>query len=215
MATKLTAQHVERENTKMALYEQGLTDREIAARTGIRPNTVIVWRRERGLAVNSSGRGPKAPLCEARTLLYDLGWSDGRIAREQKVGKGSVRQWRERRNLPANFSRRGAKPMRRQIDMEQVRTRIVSAVGRRLPEDIAEDAASDMMLAVLEGHVPLNEIATEARRFGNKVLERYASKFGPRSLDEDLGDEDGRRMIDMIEDDRSSSWLEEMGATVW
>jgi hypothetical protein len=215
MATKPNAQHVDRENTKMSLYEQGLTDREIAARVGIRPNTVVVWRRERGLAVNSSGRGPKAPLCDARKLLYDLGWSDGRIAKEQQVDKGSVRQWRHRRNLPANFSRRGKGPKCRQIDMEQVRAGVVSAVGRRLPSHIAEDAASDLMLAVLEGHVPLDRIATEARRFGNRVLERYASKFGPRSLDEDLGDEDGRRMIDMIEDDRSSSWLEEMGATVW
>jgi hypothetical protein len=215
MATKVEAPCSASEATKMALYEQGLTDREIAIRTGVRPNTVVVWRRERDLAVNPSDRGNKAPQAQSRQLLYELGWSDGHIARVQHVDKASVRDWRRRRHLPANFSRRGGTPRRQQIDMESVRARIVSAVGHRLPPDIAEDTVSDLMIAVIEGTLSLEAIERESRRFGNKVLERFASKFGPLSLDEELGDEDGRRIIDMIADERSSDWLEEMGATVW
>ena len=45
------------------------------------------------------------------------------------------------------------------------------------------------------------------QRIGNKALEQFASKFGPRSLDEELEDADGYRLIDNIVDERSSSWL--------
>ena len=42
----------------------------------------------------------------------------------------------------------------------------------------------------------------------------FASHYGPRSIDEEIG-EDGFRMIDLIADESASSWLEEMGASAW
>jgi hypothetical protein len=99
--------------------------------------------------------------------------------------------------------------------MASVVRRIRKAVGRALAPDVIEDIVADMMVAVLEGSLPLAEIEAEARRYGNRVLERFASKFGPRSLDQEIGDGEGFTLLDTLVDDSSSSWLEEMGATVW
>jgi hypothetical protein len=73
----------------------------------------------------------------------------------------------------------------------------------------------DLLEAVLSGEIPIAQIEASARKFGNRTLDAYASKWGARSLDDDLSDDGGFRMIDLIADERSSSWLEEMGATVW
>lgn len=46
---------------------------------------------------------------------------------------------------------------------------------------------SGMRVAVLGGELLLGEIESKARRYGNRVLDRFASKFGPCSLDQELG----------------------------
>lgn len=54
-----------------------------------------------------------------------------------------------------------------------------------------------------------------ARRYRNSAIAQWANKYGDRSLDENIGEEGGLRLIDAIADEEPSSWLEEMGATVW
>jgi len=71
-----------------------------------------------------------------------------------------------------------------------------------------------MFLAICSGEVGVHEIAKYARRFGNRALSEIASKYGPRSLDAEIG-EDGFTLLDTMKDEGSSSWLEEMGATAW
>lgn len=99
--------------------------------------------------------------------------------------------------------------------MQSVTARVRKAVGRSLSPDIVEDVVADMIMAVLDGTLPLAQIEAEARRYGNRVLDRFASKFGARSLDQALGDEEGFTLMDCLVDEGSSDWLEEMGATVW
>lgn len=200
------------------LYDKGLTDPEIAAALDCHRTSIMHWRHSRGLAARFDRSGTRANLKHiadkraARMLLYSLNYSDGRIAREQGVTPGAVQGWRNRLGLPpVERSRRMDRRTRGDPALERIR----KAVGRALPRDIADDAAADLYLAVLSGSLALDKIEAEARRFGNRVLDQFASRFGPRSLDEELGDSDGFRMIDLIPDDRSSSWLEEMGATVW
>ena len=62
--------------------------------------------------------------------------------------------------------------------------------------------------------VQIDEIEKHARRFGNQALNQYANSFRQRSLDEDTPGSEGLRHIDMLVDESSSGWLEEMGATV-
>jgi hypothetical protein len=46
-----------------------------------------------------------------------------------------------------------------------------------------------MIVALYGGSLPLPSIEKEARRYGNRVLERFASKFGPQSLDAELSED--------------------------
>lgn len=147
-------------------------------------------------------------------LLYQLGWSDGRIAREEGVTEPSVFVWRRRIGLPANGSPGGV-PKVIGVSFEAVMARIRRAVGRALPADIADDAVGNLMLAIMDGTLSIDDIEASARKFGNRVLDQFASKYGPRSLDRELSDDEGFTLLDTLADDRSACWLEEMGATVW
>tara|TARA_B000000460_G_scaffold228946_1_gene185539 strand:- start:855 stop:1205 length:351 start_codon:yes stop_codon:yes gene_type:complete len=102
----------------------------------------------------------------------------------------------------------------RHEQLRALQKRIIKAIGTRLPFDIAADAAASLMLAVIEGEVQIDEIEKHARRFGNQALNQYANSFRQRSLDEDTPGSEGLRHIDMLVDESSSGWLEEMGATV-
>jgi hypothetical protein len=104
----------------------------------------------------------------------------------------------------------------KQRGAEQLRNlqrRVISAVGTKLPFDIAADAASALMLAVIEGEVPLDQIERQGRVYGNRALGEYANAFKQQSLDEEIPGTDGLRGVDLLVDQSSSAWLEEMGAT--
>jgi hypothetical protein len=196
------------------LYNAGLSDTEIARELGLKQNTITAWRKSRRLAPHER-RGFTPAQGAARMLLYQLGWSDHHIAREQRVGRRSVGNWRAIRKLPANFRVGVNERNQPRPSVQSIAVRIRKAVGRSLSPDIIEDTVSDMMVAVLDGELPLRDIESKARRYGNRVLDRFASKFGPRSLDQELGSEEGFTLMDTLVDQSSSSWLEEMGATVW
>lgn len=206
------------EEARLELYRRGLNDHEIARALNMKRNSVTVWRRTRRLPVQEA-QLTRRPLTAAqaamRMLLYQLGWSDYHIAREMGVDRTAVRGWRRTKKLPANFRRAVTEASQPKPTMQSVVKRIRKAVGTSLAQDIAEDIVSDMTLAVLEGSLPLASIEAEARKYGNRVLDQFASKFGPRSLDLEIGDGNGFTLLDTLVDERSSSWLEEKGATAW
>lgn len=161
-------------------------------------------------------------------VLYADGLDDGQIARELCVKRQQIWEWRNALFLPAIV-----KPKR---EREQEATRwpkrkpvgpaispmsnplyahIAKSIGRGIAPDLLDDAVSDMWLAIAEGRLTAEEVSSQASRYRNRVVASYASRFGTRSLDEEVGSGDGFRMIDMLKDDRSSDWLEEMGASVW
>lgn len=215
---------VERENAagellrRRALYDAGLSDRAIAAIQGVDHTSIREWRHRSGRpAHNFESTNMTADQQAARLLLYSFGYSDRRIAKEQGRNPSSVRQWRECHGLKANRPTSRGLMFGGKNSVEQgMLARIRRAIpGYMSPAD-REDAASDLFMAVMSGAIPIDEIEKAAKKFGNRVIEQYASKWGARSLDEELGDNgDGFTMMDLIRDDRSSSWLEEMGATVW
>lgn len=204
----------EKHAERLALYEQGLDDGQIAKALGVVKKTIFDWRQLHGLPTrNSVHFSPEQHA--ARTLLYQMGYSDARIAREQRVGWRRIQAWRKRRDLPAHDFNIGGRWSRSSLKGDTVLDRIKRAIGRALPRDVADDAVSDLYVAVLTGAVALDRIEAEARKFGNRVLNQFASKFGPRSLDEEIGDSDGFTLLDKLRDEGSSDWLEQMGATVW
>ncbi|WP_132907215.1 helix-turn-helix domain-containing protein [Sphingomonas sp. BK235] len=163
---------------------------------------------------------------QAAFLLYADGSDDGEIARAIGISKEQVWKWRQALYLPAVRPRGGVsrgltlkrakKPPGPAISplTNPTHARIMSAIGRALPPDLTDDAASDMWLAMLEGRLSVEQIEAQARRFRGRVIADYASRYGPTSMDEDLTG-DGFRLLDVLRDDRSSDWLERSGATVW
>ncbi|MCP3730417.1 hypothetical protein M9978_08245 [Sphingomonas sp. MG17] len=192
-----------------------MSDAEIARATGANRLTVGHWRRYHGLPVNdlAAKLGPQGYA--RRMLYYQLGWSDVELGKTEGLPPSKILRWRRDHGLPANFSRGNQQCYNPRPTMADVYRRIRRAVGAKIGRENVDDAVAEISLALLDGTITLDEIEQQARRYGNRVLEQFASKWGPRSLDQQLGEDDGFTLLDTIADERSSSWLEEMGATVW
>lgn len=207
-----------RRSDRADMYRRGMTDAQIAKVQGVHRCTVKKWRRDLGLPVNRARRDVNLPeLLAAREFLYESGLRDVEIARQQGLSTDAIFSWRRYRGLPANRSdRTRARPRKLAVDISASRLleRIRKAVGPSLPADIRDEAISDMYIDLSVRKLCPADIEKMARTYGNRVLDRFASKFGPRSLDQEIG-EDGFTLLDTLIDDSSSSWLEEMGATVW
>lgn len=201
---------------RQRLYDAGKNDTEIARALGIKRNTVTVWRRYRNLPSNHPAY---APTAKSRTGMYRMGWSDARIASELGVTRCCIRLWRVRRGLAPNFrqgeSERLATGQRKQRREHPLMARVRKAVGRGLSRDIADDIVAEILLAILEGKLDPERIEAEARSYSARVLGTYASRFGARSLDQQLGHDEGYTLLERLADPAASNWLEEMGATVW
>ena len=202
---------------RMALYMAGKTDAEMSAALSVTFNTVIYWRRRKGLPTNGRGNAPAiSPDEEARRqLFHSLGWSAHHIARECGVKAPTILDWQKKRRLKPNFThgvneRRNPRPT-----IADLVAKCRRSVARWLPRDIAEDAVADLMLDVMTGQLAIDKIGDAAKKYGNRVVAAFANKWGDRSLDMEIGDNDGFTLMDTIADDNASSWLEEMGATVW
>ena len=199
---------------RMSLYNQGLDDTQIARIQGVSPSAICHWRQKKQLESNSRGsERSKAELTKGRKFLYDLNWGDNSIAWQQQVTRVSVRVWRETHGLPAN--RPSVRTWKRDKleQLHELQRRVRKAVGSSLPVDIAADAAAELMLAVVDGTVAIADIEKAGRSYGNQALQQYANAYLSKSLDEAVEGTNGLTRIDMLRDEASEQWLEEMGAS--
>ena len=99
----------EEHERRMALYRDGLNDREIADQVHVTPEAITFWRKNHGLTANTP-RSKITPGTEAEMLrMYQDGMSDVQIARALGLSKSTVLFWRRRRGLAANF-KQGERP---------------------------------------------------------------------------------------------------------
>lgn len=152
-------------------------------------------------------------------LLYANGLNDYAIAEQLGITRQQAWEWRNALGLPKLEPCKAPANARPKALISPItplsnalHAHIMQAIGRDIAPDMADDAASDMWLAIAEGTLTPADIAAQAKRYRNGVLNRYAGST--RSLDEDLTG-NAFRMLDMLKDASSSDWLEEMGATVW
>ena len=93
----------EEHERRMALYRDGLNDREIADQVYVTPEAIKFWRKNHGLTANIPWR-KITPSMEAEMLrMHQSGMSDGQISQESGMKKATVVSWRRRRGLAANF----------------------------------------------------------------------------------------------------------------
>lgn len=88
------------------LWEQGLSDREIAQDIECSMSTVKNIRKQENLPPNDE-RFLSTEKAAERRKLYDSGLIDCKIAGKQGVSQSSIYQWRRRNGLPANKRRKG------------------------------------------------------------------------------------------------------------
>lgn len=91
------------EERRRDLYEEGLSDPEIADRVGVTPSAIAQWRKRREL--KPKGAGPKTLSGdeeERRRALYEKGLSDPEIADRIGISRSAVQSWRQDRDLPPN-----------------------------------------------------------------------------------------------------------------
>ena len=99
----------EEHERRMALYRDGLNDREIADQVHVTPEAITFWRKNHGLTANTP-RSKITPDMEAEMLrMHQDGMSDGQISQESGMKKATVVSWRRRRGLAANF-KQGERP---------------------------------------------------------------------------------------------------------
>ena len=194
----------------------------IAIRNGeATPNRPGAWRYPpRTVSGRKYRRLPPERASQA-IILYARGYDDATIASAVGVPRTKVCEWRHACRLPLvrriarkSTARRALGPAITPLS-NPLHALIVRAIGRGVAPDIADDTASEIWLAIAEGRLDPAEVEVEAKRYRSCVTKEFANPYGDRSLDEDRGDDDGLRLIDFIRDDRSTDWLEEMGATVW
>jgi hypothetical protein len=95
----------------------------------------------------------------------------------------------------------------------EIMHRIQRAIGTSIPPEFREDAVADLQLAVLEGRISPDQIETASASFRNQAYGLVGSKYGARSLDEELGDEgDGFTLMDTLEDTDALVSMEEAAA---
>lgn len=91
------------EDKILTLYDQGKSDKEIAAALECSAEAIRGWRRRRELPANF----PRAPSLDTRGVreLYMAGLNDGEIARRVGCTRNAVYVWRKRERLPANYGK--------------------------------------------------------------------------------------------------------------
>lgn len=97
----------EEQEKRLALYNQGLTDREIAERVHVTPNTITSWRKTYGIPAHPNKRRITPEIAEEILRMYRAGESDAQIAAKIERSKTMVRVWRHKHNLPPNFAAGG------------------------------------------------------------------------------------------------------------
>jgi len=84
---------------RLAIYNQGLRDKEIAEKIGVSLDTIYRWRKAHGLPRNYERTANDA----IRFSLYREGKTDREIATSVGIKKNAIWYWRKRNNLPPNI----------------------------------------------------------------------------------------------------------------
>lgn len=201
-----------------ALLERGLTDTAIAKHFGVTQSGVTRWRNRNGLQPNrphpGSGRLSAEQQRKARKLLRE-GATKEQVSREVGIAKDTVmrlrkqiagddRLWAHGRTLSGKrdaLRRAGAALLQE-----------VSDAARYVPDPVLrDDVIGDMVLAMFEGRLARERIRAEVRTYSGRAYRRWQSRWGPASLDEELGD-GGFSLGDFLPCPQAAAWLESVGA---
>jgi transposase len=200
----------------LKLYQNGMSDGEIAKHLCVTQSGVTRWRQRQGLPPNFAQQtrldADKRRL--ARKLLRE-GMSAGQVA--ATIGCCYMTIQHIRRDIKQDPRLRGHGQTLRGVrhrtkrDAVAVLAELKAATRHVTDATIRDDVMGDMFLAMMEGKLSRDQIKTEARRYTGRAIDQWQSKWAPASIDEALT-EDGLRLIDLIACPSAQAWLDSVGA---
>lgn len=207
-------------NTQEALklYNQGMSDGDIARHFGVTQSGATYWRQRQGLKPNV----PATTLPQlsdekrrkARKLLRE-GLTLEQVAREVGCGKRTVGKIRSKMKADDRLRKSGkiltGTRNTARKDAAAILDELKAATRRITDMSIRDDTMGEMFLAIMEGRLKRNQIKAEARRYSGKQVGLWQSPWAPISIDEEL-EEDGLRLIDLIACPSAQAWLDSVGA---
>jgi hypothetical protein len=143
-----------------------------------------------------------------RTVIRQLSFQ---LDAEQRKQREQYKQLREGRSRAERFKSQIARPAALNPGCDPHYASILSALPRGMDPSLADDAAQDAYLAMLEGRLKEADSSSGVRKFANSNYGRFANKWGNLSLDEPIGDE-GRTYADALEDPAALEAFELIGA---
>ena len=198
------------------MLSDGANDRQIADRFGTHPSAVVFWRQRRNLEPNFPCHRMSAQELKLAKKMILEGASRRQVA--EATGLKDISSVRDiRAKLQGENMRKTGQTTRRisqRIRKDpRVLRRIEKAIGLNVPDDIRTDATMDLYASVLEGLVSADLIEKVAPTYRNRAYSMCGSKFGPRSLDEDLGE--GLSLMDALEDPAALEEMESSADYAW
>jgi len=88
--------------------------------------------------------------------------------------------------------------------------KVKRAVPDRLERALRDDITSEIFVAVIEGRIDEDQIKAAARSFIARGVAEWQSRYGPRSLDEKLGQDGSLTLGDLIEDQTTTAQIDEI-----
>lgn len=168
----------------------GRSTGNIALEFGVHRNSVVLRRKDlKAKAANCScGRAASHKgTCQPRLLLAAQ-IVQPLVFRRTRSWKTSIQY----SATPVEFRNQSLSP-------EQVLVAVDSVIPRSLPRQVRDEVRSEMLLAHVEGNLPINELGAMCRDYVAKVYGMFPDKGAPLSLDA-IDEHTGRSLYERLDE---------------
>ncbi|MEH3046143.1 hypothetical protein [Sphingomonas adhaesiva] len=88
--------------------------------------------------------------------------------------------------------------------------KVNALVPRGIDRSVREEVISELCLAVMQGDLTLESIKDHCDAYVGRAFSQWASAFGPRSLNEKVGEDGDRELLDLLHDTTASLSIDEI-----
>jgi DNA-binding CsgD family transcriptional regulator len=88
--------------------------------------------------------------------------------------------------------------------------KVDAMVPKGIDRSVREEVVSELCLAVMQGDLTLESIKDHCDRFIGRAFSQWASAFGPRSLNETVGEDGSAELVDLLHDTTAELSIDEI-----
>lgn len=89
-----------------------------------------------------------------------------------------------------------------------IMTQIRAVVPKGIDPSVREEVVSELCLAVMQGDLTLESIKEHCDAFVGRAFSQWASAFGPRSLNESIGEDGDTELLELIGDESAGAAID-------